>query len=228
MRWRSILSCAAAVVGLALLGAVPTTPDPNEIEVRDFAISVDGKPAGEFRMRIAPGDGGRTHVALEADVRVKYLLKTYRYTFRGAEVWQGDRLERARATVDDDGKRTTVEAETKDNQMQVAVNGRTRTSAPVAGTTTYWRLPPYDARTPTVSLLDIDTGADVQGRLQAIEKATLMVGNAEVRCVHYRITGGVQAELWFDEQNRLVRQQAVEDGHPTEWRLIGVRRERAR
>jgi hypothetical protein len=39
-------------------------------------------------------------------------------------------------------------------------------------------------------------------------------------CIHYRLRGDLMADLWFDGQRRLVRQQMVEHGYATELRLV--------
>ena len=46
-------------------------------------------------------------------------------------------------------------------------------------------------------------------------------------CRHFKVTGSSPADLWFDEQDRLVRQKSVEEGHPIELRLRRIREQAA-
>jgi hypothetical protein len=199
---------------------------PAEVEVRDFAVLVDGKPAGSFQFRITPQGEGRTLVTAHASVVVRHIVKTYRYSFRGEELWAGDRLVRTSSVSNDDGKVTEVHATVEGNQAKVRTNRQQRTIAAPAGTTSWWRLPAVEPRTRAVALLDVDSGEGIAGKLVLVETIALNFGGKVVRCGHYRLTGKTQADVWFDEGGRLVRQQCVDDGHPVEWRLSAVRREK--
>ena len=48
------------------------------------------------------------------------------------------------------------------------------------------------------------------------------VTGQRLSCSRWRISGGAEAELWFDSQGLLVRQIGKEDGHPTELRLVSI------
>ena len=51
------------------------------------------------------------------------------------------------------------------------------------------------------------------------------VAGQAVECAHYRVSGGAQADLWFDANERLVRQDSIEDGHRTVLELTRLQRE---
>ena len=51
-----------------------------------------------------------------------------------------------------------------------------------------------------------------------------MAGGPEIPLNHYRITGKVNVDLWYDGSERLVRQEWIEQGHKTIVELRGVRR----
>src|SRR5687768_2554022 len=107
MRLRAI-ACMVAVMGLA-------TPARAESEVRTFAIFVDGRRAGDERLTIDARADGRTIVTSETDIKVRVLLYTFRYVYRGEETWQKGRLTRLESTCNDDGKRFTLHATARDD-----------------------------------------------------------------------------------------------------------------
>ncbi len=43
-------------------------------------------------------------------------------------------------------------------------------------------------------------------------------------CQRYRLSGDMAAELWYDESERLVREDTVEEGHRTVIELARIRR----
>jgi hypothetical protein len=197
-----------------------------DVEARDYQISVDGKRGGESHFRIARRDDGSTVVTCQADVSVRYALGlyTYRYTYRGTEVWKDSRLVRLTSTANDDGKQYAVRAERDGNGIRVTVNGEEATARADVWTTSYWQLPPTPFRNNNVPLLDADTAKRMAGRLDYVGTSRVRVGGQVVDCAHYRLTGDVRAELYYDGQERLVRQETQEQGHPTVIELLRIRR----
>jgi hypothetical protein len=88
----------------------------------------------------------------------------------------------------------------------------------------YWRLPSEKLRNQAISLLDADTGRVMNARLDYVGPGQVMVGGQPTNCSHFRVTGGAQVELWYDAQERLVRQEWVEDGHKAMLELTRIQR----
>ncbi len=214
-------------VSLAVLAAAGCRRDPPRLEggdpprtadteVREFAISVDGKPAGQYRMTIRRTDRETVVMTGWAEVRVSYLVFSYHYSYQGTETLRAGRLARLESRADDNGQRFQVTAVAEGDRLRVRVNDTARVGPAAAGTTSYWRRPAVPADRPTFHLLDADTGKDVEGRLQFIDRARLTVAGRPCACKHYRVTGPPSpVDLWYDAQDRLVRQDYLDDGHRT-------------
>jgi hypothetical protein len=213
------------------LTATPVVAAPQERpsavrETRDFTILVDNRQTGTFRLTVTTGGDGRSIMTGQADVRVPYLLRSYVYTYRGAEIWNGDRPVQVQASTNDNGKKASVTAVVRDSGTDVTVNGERRAIPGLSWTTTYWRLPaPAVMRNQGFPILDVDTGKIWQGKLQFVGPVQVRVDGNQVNCSYYRLDTETPAELWFDGQGRLVRQVSVEEGHRTEWRLARIRQE---
>jgi hypothetical protein len=159
-----------------------------------------------------------------ADVRLSYLVYTYRYSYQGTEKWKDGRLLSLTSTTNDDGKRFSVAAQAEGDTLRVEINGQEHRTRPDVWTTTCWRSPDPRFRGQALSLIDADTGKDLPGRLHYLGTSERMVAGQTRPCSHYRVTGGMQAELWFDDQERLVRKESMEDGHRTVIELSRVKR----
>jgi hypothetical protein len=204
---------ALLVAAVALVpGALPRAA-AADTEVRQFNNYIDGKYAGEYRMTITGQDDGTVTMAGQAKIDLRVLLARYTYNYQGTEVWKGGRLLRFDSATNDNGKQFTVSAVADPAGLRVTVNNRERVSRPDVWVTTYWRLPPPGARGAGLALLDADTGQDLTGTLQYIGESQVAVAGQVQNCAHYRVTGGVQVNLWYDAQERLVRQEWVEDNH---------------
>jgi Domain of unknown function (DUF6134) len=196
--WQCAVTLLALVSGVAGARA-------GDGESRVFNVTVDGKNAGSYTMTISAEKDGVVTMTGRAEIKVKYVggLYTYRYSYSGEETWKDGRLQRF-ASRCKDGK-----------QLLVKVNGSERKASVDVWLTTYWRLPDAALRKGELALIDADNGRPMSAKLQHVANEKLTLAGAELTCGHYRLTGGAQAELWFDAKERLVREEWMEDGHRT-------------
>jgi hypothetical protein len=211
------------LAGAVLLAAA--VPALAADETREFATSIDGKPAGGYQMTIATKEDGTVTVTAAADVTVKVLIRTYRYTLRATEVRKDGLLVSYESTCNDDGKQYAVSAAPEKDGLHVKVNGREHLSRADAWLTTFWQLPDARTRGQVIPLLDADTGKDMNGTLQLVGTVRMAVGGEAQNCGHYRLSGGPTTyDLWYDAQDRLIRQEWTEDGHKAVLDLARIRR----
>jgi hypothetical protein len=215
--WGGAAVCAALVCFTGSARA-------DETELRHFAILVDGKRAGDYQMSIIKRADGTTLMGGVASVRVRVLIKTYTYTYRGMELWKNGRLQRLDSSSNDDGKQFTVAAVPQGNQLQVTVNDQVHATRTDVWTTTYWHLPDARFRNQGVPLLDADTGRDLGGVLRQVGTSPIQINGEVVQCAHWHLAGGKTADLWYDNQERLVREETIEDGYRTILELVSVNR----
>jgi Family of unknown function (DUF6134) len=207
--WRLILISA----GACLLGGGLSMAAAAETETRLFNIRIDNKPAGSYQMTISHPDAQTFTVAGRANVFASYFFIKYRYAYQGTEVWTQGRLTRLESKTNDDGKRFEVLAQAVGDWLHVRVNAREHFSKPGVWTTTYWHAPDPKSVNQPVELLDCDTGKNLRGTLQYLGPQQLLIGGEPQNCPHYSIRGDVQVDVWYDGQQRLVREISVEDGH---------------
>jgi hypothetical protein len=217
---------AAGVLGagLALL-ALAAPGRAAEIETRDFTVLVGGKPLGEAHMTIHKQDSGQIQMRCDTDVNVTGLVIKYKYVYRGQETWKDGKLVRFESTTDDNGTRYVVSAAAEGKSVRVKVNNAERLVSGDVWLSSYWSLPPARLRGGVVPIVDADTGKDLDSRLTFIATEQRKVGAQVVNLNHYRLTGKVTVDLWYDGSDRLVRQEWLERGiHRTVLELARIRR----
>jgi hypothetical protein len=193
-----------------MLPAGATPGVAAEQEIRDFAVKVGGKPAGTYRMTITHQNDGTWQMDGRAVIKVGLL---YKYSYEGTEVWKDGQLVYLDSTTNDNGKRFRVLARTENNALRVWINRKDRLTRPDVWTTTYWKLADTKFRNQLVPLLDADTGKDINATLKYLDEQQINVAGQVQKCSHYRLTGGgLQVQLWYDAQERLVREEFIEDG----------------
>jgi hypothetical protein len=212
---------AATLVVLAWNGPRARAAD---IETRDFAVLVSGKLSGEVHMTIHKQDNGSIQMRCDTDIKVSLLLGSYKYVYRGLEVWKDRRLVRFESNTDDNGKRFIVSAAADTTGLRIKVNNVERVARSEVWLTSYWCLPDPKLRDGLILLIDADTGKDLSGKLRFVATEKLRVMGQETALNHYKLSGQVQVDLWYDGSERLVRQEWLEQGHKTIVELMRVRR----
>ncbi len=213
------------IVSLAILAVTGADSRAGDIETRDFAVLVSGKPAGEVHMTIHKQDNGSIQMRCDTDIKVPVpLIGTYKYVYRGLEVWKDRRLVRLDSNTDDNGSRFMLSASAEADGLHLKVNNLERTVKQDVWLTSYWCLPDPKLRGQTLPIIDADTGKDLSGKLTFIANEKRRVAGQETTLNHYKLTGTANVELWYDGNERLVRQEWVEQGHKTVIELLRVRR----
>jgi hypothetical protein len=227
----SLFSTAGALLfGLSLLGATASRAGAADSEVREFVTKIDGKQAGECVMTIQSKNDGTISTTCQANIKITKLgITVYKYSYNGTEVWSDGRLQRLMSRTTEyqapaKDKRYNVSATAGRDGLRMTVNGDERSARADVWVTSYWRLPDAKQRNAAVPLLDADTGKTMNGRLQYAGASEIDVAGRSQKCSHYRVTGDVTVDLWYDAQERLVRQAWVEDGHQALLELTGIRR----
>jgi hypothetical protein len=239
----------AAGLWIVFLGCIGTVvaaePRTFEGQTREFRVSVDGKERGKCTMRIDRRDDGADRMRVESQLRFSYIVYEYSYASNGLEVWKEGRLIELDKTSDYNGTRYDVKARQEEKGLLVSVNRKgTHHAEPDSWATSYWHLPkrlaradsvPRDGVVPTggltplskskaqiVPLLDSDQGRALRGELRFVGDEPVVVAGEQKTAHHYRVTGDVKADLWYDADLRLVRQESVDQGHETTLELIRI------
>ena len=146
---------------LWLLGGDLEVARAAEKETRVFSIKIDDKPAGYHQMTISHPDDHTTSVDSRADVSVSYLIKKYKYTYRGTERWLDGRLIHLTSETNDDGRRYQVLVQTNGDKLRVRVNGEEHTT-------------PQDVQKRLVRQASLDDGHRVLLELARIDRQALL------------------------------------------------------
>jgi len=203
-----------------------TAPVVTE-ELREFEILVKDKPAGKSSIRITETADGATRVDTEASVKLDYFVHVYRYEFHGRETWREKRLVSTENRATDDGKNFLVRARVGARGSTIEANGKARTAPLIDMTTNYWRAPDMSQRSKQ-SFMNADRGTVHSVQIELLPAEQVMVDRRRIDCAHFRVSGDIEADLWFDDQDRIVGQKTIEDGYPTELRLVRISRGAAR
>lgn len=200
------------------------------VEERVFLIKIEDREAGRYTQKLTTYPDGTTDLEARGDVRIRVLTIHYQFSYRANERWKENHLQHLASASSESGApggppgttQHTLTVSADGRQLKVKNGAKERPLSGDAWSTSYWTLPPADRRMKPLTLVDSDTGEEHQVQLQVVGREKLRVGNQTVPCTHYRMTGTLQADLWFDGRDRLVRREMLRRGRKAVLELTSV------
>ena len=119
---------------------------------------------------------------------------------------------------------TSSRAAAEEKGIRIKVNNQERLVSSDVWLTSYWNRPDNKVVNQTVPLLDADTGRDLEAKVGYIGQEEIAISGQNQTLMHYKLTGKVQVDLWYDGAGRLARQEWIEDGHKTLLELTKIRK----
>jgi hypothetical protein len=162
-------------------------------------------------------------------------VTAYRYMHRAQEVWNGETFQGLTAQTDDDGKRYAIQIRRDRAALTVERNARPGVQSPAtldrglqhdgAVRTT---LPPqllpsthWNVRQIRQSaLVNTQTGTEARIQVSVLGRETIRTASASIEATHYRYTGDLVMDQWFDDTGRWVKTSFIaSDGSTIEYVL---------
>jgi hypothetical protein len=194
----------SAVFALAIPAGRAAQADDPPPGIYIYAISRDGTPVGQQRLDVV-GDGEKLRVVSQMQMEVTLLGMTlFSFTQQAEEVRTGGNVLSLTSDADDDGKLRQVNLTLEGDRLRGTYNKDARRDIdPKWPTSLFWQKPATGA----THVID-----SVNGKLRDVtvteigpETLTLPVGRLEAR--HYRVTGELERDLWYDANGILVAGQ---------------------
>lgn len=191
---------------------------------RAFKISIDGTERGTLTMLLRKHDDGTETMRGQAELSFNFIVYKYRYSSTGTETWKSGRLIRLANEADYNGDKYVVQASAQQQELAIEVNGESQRAAADVWVTSYWREPEPRKVGQKLSLFEADKGRKLVGTLQRVGTEQLTLDKKMVNATRYQIRGEVEVDLWYDEDQRLMRQHSVESGHRALLELTQIHR----
>jgi hypothetical protein len=205
-------SLALAASGLAALAALaPAVAEAITPGRTSFQILMNGNPVGTHSVTVS-GGGDTASVRVAIDMAGRIGPVRFTYSHRCEETWRRGALQSLNCTDRENNRTSSVSVALEGSAL--AVNGTGfRGQAPVATLPSSW----WNAGTVRQSGRVLDSR---DGRL--IRLAATRVGESQVagqRATHWRLRGGVDKDIWYDEAGRWVKSSFRLAGQAFEYRL---------
>lgn len=166
-----------------------------------FTVIRNGETIGHNTLDFSQS-ADRLEVRVRTAVAVKIAFITaYHFNHEATETWQNGRLWSLASRTDDDGVKHELRVQAENGALQVD-GDRKRSEAPAAIVpASLWNRDIVASR----MLLNTLDGSQMAIQVEDAGMEQVRVAGATVAARHYRLTGDLQRELWYDESGALVQ-----------------------
>lgn len=192
----------AALAMTLALAATGLRAEP-QVQHLSYAIMRNGQQIGQHDVDIAT-EGPATTVDFRTQIAVKVMfINAYSFGYVGREIWNGDSFVSFQSQTNDNGKPHAVTAAAGIDKTTISADGKSIEAPGNVIPASFWNLA-FLNRTAffhTESGLLLKIGVSDLG----IEQITTRMGPKLAH--HYRLTGGLERDLWFDQNGVPLRYQ---------------------
>jgi hypothetical protein len=191
------------------LAAVLLAALPAFAEERTFAVTVDGKPAGELVLAFQSRTDGTAAVTVHADYRAERPM-AFAFEYRGTETWKDGRLVRLEGLGTEDRHKGGITLVAGKDVYALKAGVKEVSVRDEVWPTTGAMMPDPDAK-PLV--VDVITGDVLRAKVEKVGADRVTVAGKPVSATRYRVTaGGNRWDVWYDGANRLAKRVWTRDG----------------
>jgi hypothetical protein len=200
----------AGLAGLIACGsALPRAACAQAASARTLLVTRNDKEIGTETISIER-QAERLVVNLAVHLQVKMLgMTVYRFDQDSAETWSGDRLERLTSQTLDNGTRHRISVSRRAAALEMQAD---QTSSSIAETTlpgSQW----YEPHFANATLIHNVDGRLLHVTALRLGTETLRLGEAQIEARHYRFSGDVTDDFWFDGDGVLVKRRLTASDH---------------
>jgi hypothetical protein len=182
---------------------------PAFAEERTFAVTIDGRPAGELIVAFQARTDGTMAVTVRADYRAERPTPIA-FEYRGTEAWKDGRLVRLEGLGIEDRHKGGITLVAGKGAYALKAGVKEVSVRDEVWPTTGAMMPDPDAK-PLV--VDVITGDVLRAKVEKVGADRVTVAGKPVPVTRYRVTaGGNRWDVWYDAGQRLAKRVWTRDG----------------
>lgn len=178
-----------------------------------FDVLRDGEAVGEQSIEFEQEDEG-LKVSVKTALAVKRAFFTvFRYEHKRVERWRDGQLVSLAGMTNDDGEEMELSIVLKDKAYTRTFNGEDEQLNGSLGIASLWSKQILSGG----KLLSAESDAVYRVRADLLGRETIRVGSGDILADHYRLSGQLSRDLWYDDRGRLAQVRYEHDGYVFEF-----------
>jgi hypothetical protein len=214
-----VLTAAMAACLTAGFAAAYPAPAGNI----DFKVLRGGDEIGHHRVAFSQ-DGASTVADIDIKLEV-YLgpIRVYVYEHRSREIWQNGALAALDGTTNDDGELLTASVRREGDALAISGTAFSGQAEGALLPSSWWD---YDLMQQS-RIIDSQNGRVFSVAIQPMGEATLTIAGQQVAAKHYRVTGELALDIWYDARGNWVRSEFDGQGEQIVYELQALPQQQA-
>jgi Family of unknown function (DUF6134) len=206
---RRNLLCNSAALLMGVFGGCAQAADPQALSSRTLIATRNGKEIGTETITIERRPE-RLLVTLGVHLHVMMLGVTiYRFDQDSTEAWGGDKFERLTSQTSVNGVQHRVEVSRQATSLQMQADRTDLLIDEASLPASQWYEPHFERAT----LIHNVDGHLLHVTAQRVGSEKIQVGAALIEVRHYRFSGDVTDDFWFDADGVLVQRRLIASDH---------------
>lgn len=202
IRLKNLLVCGW--MAWAVLPAVS-----QSVTARTLACTRNGKEIGSETISV-DRNAERSTMKMSVHLQVKMLgITVYRFDQDSSETWTADQFQELTSDTSDNGKHHSLHVRRQGTVLQLKADQKDSTIDPASLPASFW----YEPHFHTATLIHNVDGHLMHVMAQRVGTETLSIGGAEVEANHYRLSGDLTDDLWFDSGGVIVQRRSTSPDH---------------
>ena len=183
-----------------------------------FAVELDGNSIGEHVIMFHQLPEDSIEVDIRIDLQVKFGPFTmFNYTHQNNTTWHAGRLVRMQSETDDDGRPFSLHAVARSTGLSIESSSlASYTAPPETLPTTYW----MSSTVKQTRLINTQNGEFLEIRASELGSESVTGPNGLISATRYQLDGDLQIDLWYDDDETLVKLAFESRGGKVIYRLV--------
>jgi len=187
-----------------VLGVIPSLGMATSSQLSthlNFTVLKDGDPIGHHDITVEQNGDAET-VSIKTNILVKVaFVPVYRFEHVGHEVWQNGHLVSLVSQTNDDGDKHKLSVAVKSDHLDVDGDGQSSQADSAIIPASLWNYGLVKQST----LLNTLTGKQMHVSVADLGDDSIQSHGVPLKAHHYKVSGELQRELWYDQSNTLVQ-----------------------
>ncbi len=194
----------AALLSILALGFASTGLHAEpQTQRMSFAIMRNGVQIGQHDINLST-EGATTTVDFRTQIEVKVMfINAYSFSYVGRETWTDNSFASFRSQTNDNGTMLAVNASASSDKVSIVADGKRIDAPKVTIPASFWNLD-FVGRT---EFFNTETGQPIKINITDMGNEQISTRMGQKLAHHYRLRGGLDRDLWFDQNGAPLRYQ---------------------
>lgn len=167
-----------------------------------YSIYRKGKVVGKHILKIKTDNNNRVDVSVDSRITIRVLkIPVFKFSYVSEEIWESNVLRSVESTTTTNKEIEIASLFNSDGSSSLQNNDGNKQEALIKFATNHWHIGAVEQST----LFNTVKGTLASVNVEKSGTETLKIGDINLPVTHFKYSGDIVAESWYDDNNRWVK-----------------------